>query len=72
MTRRSEREIERALDALDDGSDLPPAGLITILSTEYNGGTIEPVDGEPQLVRVNGDFHRIDTRGRLTIQEDRT
>lgn len=67
MTRRSERELKHEIDRLGGGSSLPLAGPITILSTEYNGGTVEPAD-DPELVYVNGDLHRIDTRAMLALE----
>lgn len=58
--RRSERELEEAVDRLDERGDrdLPVAGVITILSTAYNGGSVELLDRERRLVRIDGERHR--------------
>ena len=58
MTRRSKRELARAVDDLDGGNDLPEAGLITLLGAEQ-AGECEWVDGEPDLVRCYGDLYRV-------------
>lgn len=58
MTRRSKRELERALDDLDAGGDRP-AGLITILSTGANGGEVELVDPERRLALVDGETRQL-------------
>jgi len=60
MTRRSRRELERALDDLDSGAPDPPgAGLVTLLSTAYNGGAVRLLDPERRLVRVDGELRRV-------------
>lgn len=54
MTRRSKRELERALDDLEtEGPDV--AGLITILSADE----VEAVPDRPALVRVDGEVKRL-------------
>ncbi|MDS0220886.1 hypothetical protein NDI54_05895 [Haloarcula sp. S1AR25-5A] len=59
MTRRSKRELENAVDTLStDGTTPPAAGLITLVSTSYNGGTVELVDPERRLVRVDGELRQ--------------
>lgn len=55
MTRKSKRELKRAVEDLSSSAGRP-AGLITIFSTAYNGGTVHLVDRERRLVRIDGDL----------------
>lgn len=60
MTRRSRRELEDAVDRLGGGdAEYPTAGLITLLSTSHNDGTVELLDRERRVVSVDGEPHRI-------------
>lgn len=66
MTRRSKRELEAAVEELSLRDR--PAGLITLLSTATNDGTVELVDRDRRLVRVDGDLRRA-TRDALETLE---
>ncbi|MDQ2072815.1 hypothetical protein RBH20_09740 [Haloarcula sp. H-GB4] len=72
MTRRSKRELSSAVDALDDGADPPLAGLITVISTEYNGGSVEFLNDGPGAVLINGERHRLTETARNKLLEGST
>lgn len=56
MTRKSKRELEAAVEDLSVRNR--PARLITLLSMATDDGTVELVDRDRRLVRVDGDLRR--------------
>ena len=54
MTRKSRREIERAIERTTENSDYTTPPLAVVLSAE----TVEAVDGRPDLVHLDGDVYR--------------
>jgi hypothetical protein len=59
-SRRSRRELVRAVDNLDEGDGLPVAGLITVYSSLMSDEvSVELVDRQRRLVDVDGVTHRL-------------
>lgn len=52
-------DLERDLEGLDAPADVPEAGLITIFSTVHNGGTIDAVDADRGLYRIDGELMQV-------------
>lgn len=63
--RRSLADLDRDLEGLEDprADHIPEAGLTTVLSTLDGGGTVEFVDADRRLCRINGELRR--TTGRV-------
>lgn len=58
MTRKSERELVRDVDALED-TDHDVVGLITVLSAQRSGADVSLVCGRRDLVRIDGMVKRL-------------
>jgi hypothetical protein len=72
MTRRSKREISRAVDGLEEAEEkYPEASLNTIMMAELMD-ECEDVEGEPDLIRCHGEIHRVseDTYAALRADHD--
>ena len=59
MTWPTKRALEREVENLHGDERFPQAGLITILSTASNGGTIELIDRKRLLYRIDGEIMRV-------------
>ena len=59
MTGHSLSDLEQRVADLRGPNDLPTAGIITILSTEANGGSFEWLDREQRIAMIGGDRYRV-------------
>ena len=59
MSNVTKHDLESRVADLRGPNDLPTAGIITILSTEANGGSFEWLDREQRIAMIDGQRYRV-------------